>query len=72
MPGMTSDAVVLYTDTDQYGDTQARAESGDDIAKRQRDLTFHARNMGTDAAQYDVSVITMSPAVLEAGRQDLT
>lgn len=39
---------------------------GDDVAKNgSYDLTFHARNMGKDAAQYDVSVIAMSPAVLE-------
>lgn len=66
MPGVTSDAVVLYTDADQYGDTKPVLNLGDDIAKNgSYDLTFHARNMGTDAAQYDVSVIAMSPAVLE-------
>lgn len=66
MPDVTSDAVVLYTDADQYGDTKPVLNLGDDIAKNgSYDLTFHARNMGTDAAQYDVSVIAMSPAVLE-------
>lgn len=39
---------------------------GDDVAKNgSYGLTFHARNMGKDTAQYDVSVIAMSPAVLE-------
>ena len=62
----TSSDVVLYTDADQYGDTKPVLNLGDDIAKNgSYDLTFHARNMGTDAAQYDVSVIAMSPAVLE-------
>lgn len=66
MPGVTSDAVVLYTDADQYGDTKPVLDLGDDVAKNgSYDLTFHARNMGKDAAQYDVSVIAMSPAVLE-------
>ena len=66
MPGVTSDAVVLYTDADQYGDTKPVLDLGDDVAKNgSYDLTFHARNMGKDAAQYDVSVIVMSPAVLE-------
>ena len=62
----TSSDVVLYTDADQYGDTKPVLNLGDDVAKNgSYDLTFHARNMGTDAAQYDVSVIAMSPAVLE-------
>lgn len=66
MPGVTSSDVVLYTDADQYGDTKPVLNLGDDVAKNgSYDLTFHARNMGTDAAQYDVSVIAMSPAVLE-------
>ena len=66
MPGVTSDAVVLYTDADQYGDTKPVLNLGDDVAKNgSYDLTFHARNMGKDAARYDVSVIAMSPAVLE-------
>lgn len=61
----TSSDVVLYTDTDQYGDTKPVLNLGDDVAKNgSYDLTFHARNMGKDAAQYDVSVIAMSPAVL--------
>ena len=59
-------AVVLYTDADQYGDTKPVLNLGDDVAKNgSYDLTFHARNMGKDAARYDVSVIAMSPAVLE-------
>ena len=59
-------AVVLYTDADQYGDTKSVLNLGDDVAKNgSYDLTFHARNMGKDAARYDVSVIAMSPAVLE-------
>ena len=58
--------VVLYTDADQYGDTKPVLNLGDDVAKNgSYDLTFHARNMGKDAARYDVSVIAMSPAVLE-------
>ena len=62
----TSSDVVLYTDADQYGDTKPVLNLGDDVAKDgSYDLTFHARNMGKDAAQYDVSVIAMSPAVLE-------
>lgn len=62
----TSSDVVLYTDADQYGDTKPVLDLGDDVAKNgSYDLTFHARNMGKDAAQYDVSVIAMSPAVLE-------
>lgn len=62
----TSSDVVLYTDADQYGDTKPVLNLGDDVAKNgSYDLTFHARNMGKDAAQYDVSVIAMSPAVLE-------
>lgn len=66
MPAATSSDVVLYTDADQYGDTKPVLDLGDDVAKNgSYDLTFHARNMGTDAAQYDVSVIAMSPAVLE-------
>lgn len=66
MPGVTSSDVVLYTDADQYGDTKPVLNLGDDVAKSgSYDLTFHARNMGKDAAQYDVSVIAMSPAVLE-------
>ncbi len=66
MPGATSSDVVLYTDADQYGDTKPVLNLGDDIAKNgSYDLTFHARNMGKDAARYDVSVIAMSPAVLE-------
>ena len=59
-------AVVLYTDADQYGDTKPVLNLGDDVARNgSYDLTFHARNMGKDAARYDVSVIAMSPAVLE-------
>ena len=59
-------AVVLYTDAGQYGDTKPVLNLGDDVAKNgSYDLTFHARNMGKDAARYDVSVIAMSPAVLE-------
>ena len=59
-------AVVLYTDADQYGDTKPVLNLGDDVAKDgSYDLTFHARNMGKTAARYDVSVIAMSPAVLE-------
>lgn len=66
MSAATSSDVVLYTDADQYGDTKPVLDLGDDVAKNgSYDLTFHARNMGTDAAQYDVSVIAMSPAVLE-------
>ena len=62
----TSSDVVLYTDADQYGDTKPVLDLGDDVAKNgSYDLTFHARNMGKDAARYDVSVIAMSPAVLE-------
>lgn len=62
----TSSDVVLYTDADQYGDTKPVLDLGDDVAKNgSYDLTFHARNMGKDTAQYDVSVIAMSPAVLE-------
>ena len=62
----TSSDVVLYTDADQYGDTKPVLNLGDDVAKNgSYDLTFHARNMGKDAARYDVSVIAMSPAVLE-------
>ena len=62
----TSSDVVLYTDADQYGDTKPVLNLGDDVAKNgSYDLTFHARNMGNDAARYDVSVIAMSPAVLE-------
>ena len=58
--------VVLYTDADQYGDTKPVLNLGDDVAKNgSYDLTFHARNMGKDAARYDVSVIAMSPVVLE-------
>ena len=61
----TSSDVVLYTDADQYGDTKPVLNLGDDVARNgSYDLTFHARNMGKDAAQYDVSVIAMSPAVL--------
>ena len=63
---MISSDVVLYTDADQYGDTKPVLNLGDDVAKSgSYDLTFHARNMGRDAARYDVSVIAMSPAVLE-------
>lgn len=59
-------AVVLYTDADRYGDTKPVLNLGDDVARNgSYDLTFHARNMGKDAARYDVSVIAMSPAVLE-------
>ena len=59
-------AVVLYTDAGQYGDTKPVLNLGDDVARNgSYDLTFHARNMGKDAARYDVSVIAMSPAVLE-------
>ena len=59
----TSSDVVLYTDADQYGDTKPVLNLGDDVAKNgSYDLTFHARNMGKDAARYDVSVIAMSPA----------
>lgn len=66
MPAATSSDVVLYTDADQYGDTKPVLDLGDDVAKNgSYDLTFHARNMGKDAARYDVSVIAMSPAVLE-------
>lgn len=66
MPAATSSDVVLYTDADQYGDTKPVLDLGDDVAKNgSYDLTFHARNMGKDAAQYDVSGIAMSPAVLE-------
>ena len=62
----TSSDVVLYTDADQYGDTKPVLNLGDDVARNgSYDLTFHARNMGKDAARYDVSVIAMSPAVLE-------
>lgn len=62
----TSSDVVLCTDADQYGDTKPVLNPGDDVAKNgSYDLTFHTRNMGKDAAQYDVSVIAMSPAVLE-------
>lgn len=62
----TSSDVVLYTDADQYGDTKPVLNLGDDVAKNgSYGLTFHARNMGKDAVQYDVSVIAMSPAVLE-------
>ncbi|MDR4017617.1 MAG: Fn3-like domain-containing protein [Oscillospiraceae bacterium] len=62
----TSSDVVLCTDADQYGDTKPVLNLGDDVAKNgSYDLTFHARNMGKDAARYDVSVIAMSPAVLE-------
>ena len=62
----TSSDVVLYTDADQYGDTKPVLNLGDDVAKNgSYDLTFRARNMGKDAARYDVSVIAMSPAVLE-------
>lgn len=62
----TSSDVVLYTDADQYGDTKPVLNLGDDVVKNgSYDLTFHARNMGKDAARYDVSVIAMSPAVLE-------
>lgn len=62
----TSSDVVLYTDADQYGDTKPVLDLGDDVAKNgSYGLTFHARNMGKDTAQYDVSVIAMSPAVLE-------
>ena len=63
---VTSSDVVLYTDADQYGDTKPVLNLGDDVARNgSYDLTFHARNMGKDAARYDVSVIAMSPAVLE-------
>ena len=56
-------AVVLYTDAGQYGDTKPVLNLGDDVARNgSYDLTFHARNMGKDAARYDVSVIAMSPA----------
>ena len=66
MPAATSSDVVLYTDADQYGDTKPVLNLGDDVVKNgSYDLTFHARNMGKDAARYDVSVIAMSPAVLE-------
>lgn len=66
LPAATSSDVVLCTDADQYGDTKPVLNLGDDVAKNgSYDLTFHARNMGKDAAQYDVSVIAMSPAVLE-------
>ena len=59
----TSSDMVLYTDADQYGDTKPVLNLGDDVAKSgSYDLTFHARNMGKDAARYDVSVIAMSPA----------
>jgi len=62
----TSSDVVLYTDADRYGDTKPVLNLGDDVAKDgSYDLTFHARNMGKTAARYDVSVIAMSPAVLE-------
>lgn len=62
----TSSDVVLCTDADQYGDTKPVLDLGDDVAKNgSYDLTFHARNMGKDTSQYDVSVIAMSPAVLE-------
>ena len=62
----TSSDVVLCTDADQYGDTKPVLDLGDDVAKNgSYDLTFHARNMGKDAVQYDVSVIAMYPAVLE-------
>ena len=62
----TSSDVVLYTDADQYGDTKPVLDLGDDVAKNgSYGLTFHARHMGKDTAQYDVSVIAMSPAVLE-------
>ena len=62
----TSSDVVLYTDADQYGDTKPVLNLGDDVARNgSYDLTFHARNMGKDAARYDVSLIAMSPAVLE-------
>lgn len=62
----TSSDVVLYTDADQYGDTKPVLDLGDDVAKNgSYGLTFHARNMGKDTAQYDVSIIAMSPAVLE-------
>ncbi len=62
----TSSDVVLYTDADQYGDTKPVLNLGDDVAKNgSYDLIFHARNMGKNAARYDVSVIAMSPAVLE-------
>jgi|GEM_PF-5869991 len=62
----TSSDVVLYTDADQYGDTKPVLNLGDDVARNgSYDLTFHARNMGKDVARYDVSVIAMSPAVLE-------
>ena len=55
--------MVLCTDADQYGDTKPVLNLGDDVAKNgSYDLTFHARNMGKDAARYDVSVIAMSPA----------
>ena len=58
--------MVLYTDAGQYGDTKPVLNLGDDVARNgSYDLTFHARNMGKDAARYDVSVIAMSPAVLE-------
>ena len=58
--------MVLYTDADRYGDTKPVLNLGDDVAKDgSYDLTFHARNMGKTAARYDVSVIAMSPAVLE-------
>ena len=66
LPAATSSDVVLYTDADQYGDTKPVLNLGDDVARNgSYDLTFHARNMGKDAARYDVSVIAMSPAVLE-------
>ena len=59
----TSSDVVLCTDADQYGDTKPVLNLGDDVARNgSYDLTFHARNMGKDAARYDVSVIAMSPA----------
>ena len=62
----TSSDVVLYTDANRYGDTKPVLNLGDDVAKDgSYDLTFHARNMGKTAARYDVSVIAMSPAVLE-------
>ena len=59
-------AVVQRGGTDENGDTKPVLNLGDDVAKNgSYDLTFHARNMGKDAARYDVSVIAMSPAVLE-------
>ena len=59
-------AVVQRGGTDENGGPKSVLNLGDDVAKNgSYDLTFHARNMGKDAARYDVSVIAMSPAVLE-------